>query len=190
MKNNSAALFLKHIISLLGSLAKSKSISFRNKTDAMKARFTVYSLLKNKKLSLGAIRHKIHEILGNNSHDHDEEDVLQDENKAIVLYNAKTNDQLPSTSGQIYLTDHDEYDDKYPDLRHSLFDEDDDMDLGDPNASAIDLVKNSKEDSENFNLEDEIDQVADLFILKFHKKIRLQKLESFKRYQEMLERST
>ncbi|CAI9775257.1 unnamed protein product [Fraxinus pennsylvanica] len=189
MKNNSAALFLKHIISVLGSVAKSKSMSLRNKTNAMKDRFAVYSLMKNRKLSLAAIRHKIHALLGNDSHGEEDEN-----NKAIVLYNAKTS-EVPSTSGQIYLTeyeyDHEEKDDddKYPDLRHSLFDEDD-LDLGDPNASAIDLVKNSKEDSENFNLEDEIDQVADLFILKFRKKMRLQKLESFKRYQEMLERGT
>ncbi|KAG5521703.1 hypothetical protein RHGRI_034056 [Rhododendron griersonianum] len=88
---------------------------------------------------------------------------------------------------------------KYLELTQSLFkreDEDEDeLDLGDPNGSVIDLVRNNKEarggvNHEDFKLEDEINQVADLFILKFHKRMRLQKLESFKRYQEMLQRGT
>ncbi|PSR83479.1 DBH-like monooxygenase protein [Actinidia chinensis var. chinensis] len=89
--------------------------------------------------------------------------------------------------------------------------DDDELDLGDHNGSVIDLVRNSNmeaaagedhdedfkledeinrvADYKDFKLEDEIDRVADLFITKFHKHIRMQKLESFKRYQEMLQRS-
>ncbi|VFQ64953.1 unnamed protein product [Cuscuta campestris] len=85
-------------------------------------------------------------------------------------------------------------DGKYPDLRHSLFeegDDDDDEQLGDPNGSAIEMVKSSKEEGgEKFNLEDEIDDVADLFIKKFYKRMRLQRLDSLKRFQEMLLRGT
>ena len=36
--------------------------------------------------------------------------------------------------------------------------------------------------------EDEIDRVADVFIRRFHDQMKLQKLESFKRFCEMLER--
>ncbi|EES06855.1 hypothetical protein BDA96_04G163300 [Sorghum bicolor] len=39
-----------------------------------------------------------------------------------------------------------------------------------------------------FRLEDEIDRVADVFIRRFHEQMKLQKLESFKRFCEMLER--
>jgi len=39
-----------------------------------------------------------------------------------------------------------------------------------------------------FRLEDEIDRVADVFIRRFHEQMMLQKLESFKRFCEMLER--
>ncbi|TKW39303.1 hypothetical protein SEVIR_1G169900v4 [Setaria viridis] len=39
-----------------------------------------------------------------------------------------------------------------------------------------------------FRLEDEIDRVADVFIRRFHDQMKLQKLESFKRFCEMLER--
>lgn len=89
----------------------------------------------------------------------------------------------------------DDHDDKYPDLTHTLFDEEKEEELAqlldDPNSSisAIDMVKNSKEDGESFDLEQEIDEVADLFISKFHKRVRLQKLLSFKRHQQMMETS-
>ena len=77
-------------------------------------------------------------------------------------------------------------DDKYPDLTHSLFDEDDEDDGG----SIIDMVKNSKEnEGKDFKLEDDIDHVADLFIKRFRRQILLQKLDSFKRIQELLGRS-
>ncbi|ONK72123.1 uncharacterized protein A4U43_C04F15990 [Asparagus officinalis] len=41
----------------------------------------------------------------------------------------------------------------------------------------------------DIGLENEIDKAADLFIRRFHRQIKIQKQESFKRYQEMLERS-
>ncbi|XP_055811979.1 uncharacterized protein LOC129881890 [Solanum dulcamara] len=204
MKNNSAIKFLKHVMSVLSTMAKSKSTAIKSKTEAIKAKLMVLSLLKSKKLSLSglgtkAISHKIHSLLGHKEEqdqDHDEEN-----NKAIVLYNNAPEaveeflhyQYNNGTNEEILLLSNGEdrdYDDKYPDLTHSLFDEEDEY-LGDPNASAIDMVRNFKEEEgENFVLEDEIDNVADLFIKKFHKRMRLQKLESFKRYQEMLQRST
>ncbi|CAL5420950.1 unnamed protein product [Camellia sinensis] len=208
MKNSSASIFLKHIISVLCSITKAKSMAIRNKTSALKARLIVLSLLKNKKFSLGSISQKIQGILGHQDKRGDEEED-NDQNKAIVLYNAL--ESVPSSSSHTHLVEEgdqeDQYyynynynynyeeedgDDKYPDLTHSLFEEEeeeeDELDSGDPNGSVIDLVKNSKEGGEDFKLEDEIDQVADLFIMKFHKRMRMQKLASFKRYQEMLQR--
>lgn len=204
MKNNSAIKFLKHVMSVLSTMAKSKSTAIKSKTEAIKAKLMVLSLLKSKKLSLSglgtkAISHKIHSLLGHKEEqdqDHDDEN-----NKAIVLYNnaPEAGEEFlhyqynNGTNEEILLLSNGEdrdYDDKYPDLTHSLFDKEDEY-LGDPNASAIDMVRNFKEEEgENFVLEDEIDNVADLFIKKFHKRMRLQKLESFKRYQEMLQRST
>ncbi|PPD68925.1 hypothetical protein GOBAR_DD34198 [Gossypium barbadense] len=54
-------------------------------------------------------------------------------------------------------------------------------------GSVIEMVKKSKEEGEDFSLEDEIDHVADLFITRFYKQMRLQKLLSFKRNQQMQE---
>ncbi|KAK4341598.1 hypothetical protein RND71_040099 [Anisodus tanguticus] len=99
----------------------------------------VLSLLKSKKLSLSglgskAISHKIHSLLG-----HKEEEEARDHenenNKAIVLYN-----NAPEAGEDFLDYQHNEaneeilllsnggnydYDDKYPDLTHSLFDEED-----------------------------------------------------------------
>ncbi|KAE8023810.1 hypothetical protein FH972_009471 [Carpinus fangiana] len=176
---------LKHIISTLISMAKAKSMAIKNKTSAAKARLLMVSLLKNKKVMLDSLSHKIHTLLGQHDKESQSEadDESESESKAIVLYNAMENE---STLTQ--LVEVDDEDDKYPDLRHSLFDEEE-FEFEDQGGSIVDLVRNSKEEGQNFILEDEIDQVADLFIMRFHKQMRMQKLQSFKRYQEMMERS-
>jgi hypothetical protein len=59
-----------------------------------------------------------------------------------------------------------------------------------PPGSVIDLARSAAEGGGvEFRLEDEIDHVADVFIRKFHDQMKLQKLESFKRFCEMLERN-
>lgn len=202
--NNKSSNFLKHIISMISSVAKSKSMAIKSKTDAMRAKVVVFSLLKDKRLSFGGISHKIHALLGgaqqHQEKKNDDEEV--DDAKAIVLYNNSSGGssyptQQEAADTQRYLLEYygegGNDQEKYPDLTHSLFDEFEDDDLlgDDPNASVIDLVRNSKEEEgEDFRLEDEIDHVADLFIKKFHKRVRMQKQESFKRYQDMLDRST
>ncbi|KAL0358208.1 UNVERIFIED_CONTAM: hypothetical protein Scaly_1506500 [Sesamum calycinum] len=217
MKGKGANL-LKQIICMVSSLTRAKCMVIRTKTDAMKARLMVTTLTvlsKKKKLSVGAISGKINNAIdgifnhrrSSSSKDIEEEDDADDDqvSKAIVLYSSKVamehesagliSDEAGCSSGRVQWSGYDEGDDddKYPDLRHSLFDEEEkeleDL-LDDTNSSVIDLVKNSKENGESFNLEDEIDEVADMFINKFHKRMRLQKLLSFKRYQQMLERST
>jgi hypothetical protein len=64
-----------------------------------------------------------------------------------------------------------------------------------PLAGAGEEVEHEHGDGEKqlatdgeFRLEDEIDRVADVFIRRFHDQMKLQKLESFKRFCEMLER--
>lgn len=180
---------LKQIMSLFGSIGKAKSLVIKSKTSATKARVVMFSLMRNKKALMGSmISNKINNFLGNGHQgDDDQQDIdNQDQRMAIVLYNAMT-----SGESQLHHSTSTYYDDdnKYPDLRHTLFDEEID-ELEDEGGSIIDMVRNSKkEGGEEFSLEDEIDHVADLFITRFHKQMRMQKLLSFKRYQEMLERS-
>ncbi|WZZ91356.1 hypothetical protein YC2023_119935 [Brassica napus] len=57
--------------------------------------------------------------------------------------------------------------------------------LDDGEGSVIDMVKHSKEDKgEEFRLEDEIDNVADLFITRFHRQMWLQKQLSLENIQD------
>ncbi|KAJ1377150.1 hypothetical protein SESBI_49184 [Sesbania bispinosa] len=204
MKNRTSRL-LKQIIAALSSMAKSKTMALKSKTNAIKARLIIFSLMKNKKLLMSSFSEKFHSLWGN--HSQPKEDCLledgSDQSRAIVVYN---NNALLHSYGSLpnpcetqvveeqdldgyegyygYGADDDE--DKYPDLTHTLFDSED-LDLG---GSVIDLVKHSKEEAgQEFKLEDEIDQVADLFIKKFRRQIVLQKQESLKRKREMLEKS-
>lgn len=186
---------MKQIITLLSSIAKAKTMAIKTKTSAAKTRLIMFSLLKNKKVLMDTVSHKIHNLLGHHDKASNQGDDEGDESRATVLYNAIANEYSHSAGSSRLHTiedddDEDDNNDKYPDLRHFLFDEDENFDDIKAGGSVVDIVKNSKVEGEDFKLEDEIDQVADLFITRFHKQIRLQKVESFKRYKEKLERST
>lgn len=190
MKNRTSGL-LKQIISNLSSMAKSKTMALKSKTNAIRARLLIFSLMKNKKFLMSSLSEKFHSVWGHDSKSKDDcllEDG-NDQSKAIVLYssNSHSYEALPNPSETLAVDDEGYYnydDDKYPDLTHTLFDSED-LDLG---GSVIDLVKNSKEEEgKEFKLEDEIDFAADLFIMKFRRQMVLQKQESLKRKREMLE---
>ncbi|GMI99322.1 hypothetical protein like AT5G47920 [Hibiscus trionum] len=175
---NKPSVFLKQMMSsvLASSIAKAKSMAAKGKTNAAKARLVILTLLKTKKaVLLNSISTNIHGLLGHTEGDQDEQ------SKAIVPYS------LDFASN--YGDDVDEEEEKYPDLTHSLFDEESELEAATRGGSIVEMVRNSKEEGEDFRLEDEIDHVADLFITRFYKQIRLQKLLSFKRRQEMMERS-
>lgn len=198
MKNRASG-FLKQIISNLSSMAKSKTMALKSKTNAIRARLLIFSLIKNKKLLMSSLSEKFHSVWGHDSQSKDNDCLLEDgsdQSKAIVLYNNSLSLRNPGETMVVEQQDQEGYegyynyecgddddgDDKYPDLTHSLFDSED-LDLG---GSVIDLVKNSKEEAgKEFKLEDEIDFAADLFIMKFRRQMVLQKQESFKRKREM-----
>ncbi|KAJ4729599.1 DUF761 domain-containing protein [Melia azedarach] len=204
MKNRASG-FLKQIISVITAMAKAKTLALKSKTRAIKTRLIIFSLLRNKKILMGSISDKLRTLMAHQHHDKKDEEEgegegegegeeqMGDENRALVVCNAMSHESLPNPTQTELLEkaeEDDEFDDndKYPDLTHSLFDSAD-LDFEDPGGSVIDLVKNSKPEGQEFRLEDEIDQVADLFIKRFHRQMRIQKQLSLKRYQEMLERS-
>ncbi|KAG1370238.1 hypothetical protein COCNU_15G006040 [Cocos nucifera] len=184
---NKASTFLKRTFSVIFAMVKAKSSAVKSKTSAMKSRLLIFGILGHKKLLMSAIDHKIHALMGQEKGG-ESLSSPEDYGKAIVLYN-----EAPPSFTRAESVNYDLYDDDddHPVLTHSLFeeDEDDDGGLGDTTGSVIDLVRKSKEDGKEFSLEDQIDHLADVFIKRFHRRIRMQKLESFKRYQEMLERS-
>ncbi|KAG0452420.1 hypothetical protein HPP92_025084 [Vanilla planifolia] len=188
---NKASTFLKQVFSFIVTMVKTKSIAAKSKSRAIKARLLIFGLLRNKKVLMSAINHKIHALMGQEKTDEGTQKEFDQSSKAIVLYNS--NAAKEPTHNSISLDsaecDKEDVEDDYPDLRHSLFDledeEEDDEELVNGTGSVIDLVRNSREE---FSLEDEIDHVADVFIKRFHRQMRMQKQESFKRYMEMLAR--
>lgn len=193
---------VKQIIAALGSIAKAKGMALKSKTTALKTRIVIFSLLRDKKIMMSSVSHKLQALMGHHDHqkkhsDHGEQQLVDDDDdgdqsNSLVVYSIKAN----PTNGQGhvgYLEYEDEDENKYPDLTHSLFElEDTEIEEEeDPRASVIDIVKNSKEEAgEEFKLEDEIDHVADLFIKRFHRQMLFQKQQSLKRYRDMLLTST
>lgn len=189
---NKATSFLKHLINTIVTAIKTKSMVMKTKTNSLKTRLAIFNLLHNKKLLSSTINHKIHAIMGHEKNDVEEVSSKQqhrDYSKALVLYEG---DKKLETRAS---------DDYYLDMFSPSFNEsfiyeegidsdDRDEEIVNGTASVIDMVKGSKEgEGEKFSLEDEIDHVADMFIKRFHRQMKMQKLDSFKRYQEMLERS-
>ncbi|KAF8020726.1 hypothetical protein BT93_G1228 [Corymbia citriodora subsp. variegata] len=210
MKNRVSAM-VKQMLAALSAMAKSKSVAFRRKTDALRTRLLIFSLLHHdKKFFVGTLSHKLQNLLlqHRHHHHHDEGKPLEEADDSDLASEQPSENDIVSycTSGALVheptpvLThcepakceeedgvDDNEDDGKYPDLTHTLFDDINDLVSG---RSVIELVKHNKEDrGEEFVLENEIDQVADLFIKRFHRQIKLQRMESFKNYQEMLRRS-
>uniref|UniRef100_A0A0D9ZJV9 Uncharacterized protein n=1 Tax=Oryza glumipatula TaxID=40148 RepID=A0A0D9ZJV9_9ORYZ len=196
-----ASMFLKQMVSTIVAVVKAKSTAVRAKTSAMKTRLLIFGVLRNRKLLATAINHKIHAIMGgaaaqDTTNDGGVAGVEDDDGggskKAVVLYNT-----VPSFLTERGYYDHageeeEEEEDSDEYLTHSLFQEEDDEDdeLVNAPGSVIDLVRDAKEgEGGEFRLEDEIDHVADVFIRRIHKQLKLQKLDSFKRFCEMLERS-
>ncbi|KAK4758475.1 hypothetical protein SAY87_019776 [Trapa incisa] len=216
MKGKASGL-LNKIISALASMARAKTLVIKSKTRALRARLIIFSLLSNKEFLASTISHKLHNVLTSHhrqdnklkySHDggcgHGEHNDTE-EDRAAVLYShdsmAHHTVRDPTHTQHVkydnlhygYGGTGDDYEDE-DDPRHSMFKSEEEMDdlltgLEDPRESVIDLVKNSKQEAgEPFSLEDEIDQVADLFIERFYRQMRIQNQHSLKEFQEMLQR--
>ncbi|XP_030450637.1 uncharacterized protein LOC115672822 [Syzygium oleosum] len=184
MRNKGSG-FLKQILGALAGLTRAKSLALKSKTNALKARVLLLSLLRNRRLVVESISHKLHGLLGPREPGRRGGDEGEDggESAAVVVYaHGMARGELVRCGAA-----GDEEAAKYPDHpRQSMFELED---FEDPGGSVIDLVKNSKQEGEDFVLEDEIDRVADLFIRRFHRQIRMQKQLSLKRFNEALDRS-
>lgn len=170
------------MVKKITALIKAKHMAVKSKAITIKDRLLIFGLSRNKKmLHLSAMSTKIHALLGKVKRDHNRD---QDLNKVIVDYDSNV---CMAPFNQANTDQEEVVDEKDPDLTRYLFNERDFK--MDANESVIDLVKNARElDATNFNLEDEIDHVADVFIKRFYMRMQIQKQDSFKRYQDMLNR--
>ncbi|KAI3409159.1 uncharacterized protein J3R85_019703 [Psidium guajava] len=169
---NKASGFLKQIVGVLAGLTKARSLALKSKASALKARVALLSLLRNRRVPVESISHKLRALLGPRG-DGEPADVVVRSHRMAGGELVRRGAAGDGGGG--------EEDEKYPDPTHE--------DLEDPGGSVIDLVKNTKQEGEDFVLEDEIDRVADLFIRRFHRQIRMQKQLSLKRLNEALDRS-
>ncbi|KAJ4882865.1 Uncharacterized protein Rs2_32958 [Raphanus sativus] len=168
-----AAEFVKDIINMLAGLAKDTTKELKRKTRAFKTRLVIFSLLHNNNMVVSSWSHKLKAKPTSRNLD----DGSKDKKNMVVVYSHNPMSSTPAASPQyVQYVDEDDEDEKYPDLRHSLFEAE---------GSVIDMVKHSKENKgEEFRLEDEIDNVADLFITRFHRQMWLQKQLSLENIQD------
>ncbi|KAJ1388825.1 hypothetical protein SESBI_38809 [Sesbania bispinosa] len=195
MKNRAYGI-LKQVIAGLNS----KTLALKSKTNAIKARLIIFSLLMNKRYVMSSISDKFQSFLGHHSHYPTKEECLlgdgsSDNNKFSNHNDAHSYEAVSNPSEKTQVVLEEKYQsgcdcesyymyDGEEDDGDGKFDSAEDLDL--IGGSVIDLVKNSKEEAgKEFEMEDEIDHMAELFIKKFRRQILLQKQDSLKkRYHE------
>ncbi|KAH9328507.1 hypothetical protein KI387_000615 [Taxus chinensis] len=167
MKKGVSANLVKQIWSAVRGAVKTKSNSLKEKAaDAMKAKVVVLGLIKNKKI-FKTIRHKMDVLF----HSHQEEESRNSMALAVFGPAAAFEEKFDLHPAELdYLSN------TVLELpRNSICS----MLADGPISACTDLAE----------LEDEIDDLADIFIRRFHAQMRFQKQSSFKLYQEMLDRS-
>lgn len=167
---NKAVIFFRKIATALAALARSKSMK--------SSKLIMFRLLRNKKVLMSALFDKLHSVIGDQPKESGETAATIATARAVLLMDDLAKEEYPMSPDQARsVLDSVEDDNDYPDLRHSLFELNDDT-----GGSVIDWVRNCKEDDESeINLEDEIDHVADKFIRRFHRQMWLEE-ESISRY--------
>ncbi|KAE8785406.1 hypothetical protein D1007_40895 [Hordeum vulgare] len=201
-----AARFLKQLFSAIVAAVRERSPAARARTGAARTRLVFFGILRNKKLLRDAINSKIHAIVGGGSGSGQQlvaasgggsrtvavleklpSFVADQGRRAAVLLNS-----LPSfamgreggTGSPLVGGGEDEKEEADEGVKKQL-----QLASAQP-GSVIELARGAAErGGAEFRLEDEIDHVADVFIRRFHDQMKLQKLESFKRFCEMLERN-
>nr|AGV54158.1 hypothetical protein [Phaseolus vulgaris] len=212
MKNRASGIL--KLIAAVRAMAKSKALALKSRTNAMKARLVIFSLVMNKRYVMSTISDKFQSLLGHHHHHSRVKEVQDVENKCTVVVNdnahlldAVSNVVVPSET--LLVVDHkNDYDYDGGDGECECYNDDDGEEEGDDDddgskypdfthalfesedldigGSVIDMVKSSKEEAgQEFKMEDEIDHMADLFIRKFRRQILLQNQDSVNRNHEM-----
>lgn len=162
-------------ISKAPELLKKAVTVFKSKTSALRTRLLILASLRRRMAMVGAISHKIHAIMA------DREKARVDCDKALVLRKVKEKPVYDEIVDLSQLALFDQEDDGYPAWTHSLFNDDncytdedngDDhdvlLDAFDDEPSVIDIIRSNREvEGLEFNIDDEIDQAADMFIRRF-----------------------
>uniref|UniRef100_A0ACD5X2L4 Uncharacterized protein n=1 Tax=Avena sativa TaxID=4498 RepID=A0ACD5X2L4_AVESA len=194
-----ASKFLKQLFSAIVAAVKERSMAMRSKTSAVRTRLIIFSILRNKKLLMSAINSKIHSIVGGGSQDDGNggnhlvaavgsgggrKAAMLQNLPSFVLLNSLPSFSMGVGSGSplVMVSSEEEKEEGGKGVTNQL------QLANAPSGSVVDLARSAAERGGiEFRLEDEIDHVADVFIRRFHDQMKLQKLESFKRFCEMIE---
>ncbi|KAL5201110.1 hypothetical protein ABZP36_035464 [Zizania latifolia] len=166
-------------------LLKKAATMFRSKASALRARFLLVSSLRRRMAMVGTISHRIHALMVEKE---------KARNLALIMpRKAKTgrcdkqalhDDEMATDLSELALFDQEDH--GYPDWTLSLFsDEDcysgeyddgmllaDELDDDDDEPSVIDIIRSNREDEGlEFNIDDEIDQAADMFIRRIRERM-------------------
>ncbi|XP_066318470.1 uncharacterized protein [Miscanthus floridulus] len=209
-----ASRYLKQLFTAIVAAVKARSTAVMGtKASSLRTGLIVLGIMRNKKLLLNAIQSKIHAIMGgSSSHSSSSNAVgasqgcggegerlfltssgarkaallqslpsfaVEQEARAVVLLSSLPSFALErnAAGGGGANEDKDVVEAAAAGEKH----------LATVDDAAVAAPAGSAAEGE-FRLEDEIDRVADVFIRRFHEQMKLQKLESFKRFCELLER--
>uniref|UniRef100_A0A0E0EH31 Uncharacterized protein n=1 Tax=Oryza meridionalis TaxID=40149 RepID=A0A0E0EH31_9ORYZ len=166
-------------------LLKKAATIVRSKASTVRARLLIVASLRRRMAMIGAISHRIHALMAEKEKprvDYYINNKSHDGNKALALRKVVVHDEMViaddhdrhlSELSMFDQEDHHGYSTDH--WTHSLFNDDDTCysddqdDCGDDGdgdePSVIDIIRSSREDEGlEFNIDDEIDQAADMFI--------------------------
>ncbi|KAJ3678222.1 hypothetical protein LUZ60_002025 [Juncus effusus] len=196
-----ASKFLKDIITVIVTIVKNKSIAVKTKTAGLKTRLLFLGLLNNKKVLMTTISAKMNALMVNERDLQNRIGSSIETGTTFESYNgARAIIPRNASRGELFKTncieqiqvanslDFEYFEGEDSDLTHSLFQSDQSEDEEEEECEELEFVRSSGNDGSSFNLEEEIDNVAEAFIRRHRKQLKLEKQDSFKRrYQEMLQ---
>ncbi|KAG8057363.1 hypothetical protein GUJ93_ZPchr0002g24817 [Zizania palustris] len=180
-------------------LKKAATMFIRSKASALRARFLLVSSLRRRMAMAGTISHRIHALMVEKEKEKEKEKKAS--NLALIMpRKAKTgrcdkqalhDDEMGATDLSELAALFEQEDHGYPDWTLSLFSDEDcysggehddhdmlladdelDDDDGDDEPSVIDIIRSNREDEGlEFNMDDEIDQAADMFIRRIRERM-------------------
>ncbi|CAL4887723.1 unnamed protein product [Urochloa decumbens] len=199
-----ASRYLKQLFSAIVAAVKSTAAGTR--ASSLRTRLVVLGIMRNKKLLLSAIQSKIHAIMGGGGQGHGGNNAVATGHgvgegaaaaggehlflagrKAAAVLQSLPSFAVEQESRAVVLSSLPSFA-LERDGSEEAAAEYSDGNGGEKQLAIAAAAPPPGSEGESFRLEDEIDRVADVFIRRFHDQMKLQKLESFKRFCEMLER--
>ncbi|RLN07987.1 uncharacterized protein C2845_PM11G05750 [Panicum miliaceum] len=208
-----ATRYLKQLFAAVVAAVRSTAVGTR--ASSLRTRLIVLGIMRNKKLLLSAIQSKIHAIMGGASgsghgnavatHGGGEGGATEGAGRGVLLLGGSRKAAAVLQSLPSFVVEQESRAVVLSSLPSFALERDGGAGLArSPLAGGEQAVEYNDGSCEKqqaiaaavagsavegeFRLEDEIDRVADVFIRRFHDQMKLQKLESFKRFCEMLER--